>query len=319
MKADAKTYSIIWYKSGGYDRSDLSMKNRLQGIKWWQHVLFLGPSIAAFVVVVVVPFVISIYYSFTDWNGVSGKVTFVGLKNFIRIFSGKTDFLNSFWFTFSMAVTSTFVVNALGILLAEVLTTKMRGRNTFRMIFFMPNLIGGLILGFIWQFIFVNGFPVIGEALGSAFFSQQWLGTETTAFLGILIVLVWQNVGYIMVIMIAAFSQVPSTLMEAATIDGAGTVKKFFLIKLPLSIPYIAICIFWTLANAFKMFELNISLTNGGPYGSTTSMALNIYKDAFTNNKYGLATAESLIFFLIVLIVAGGQRYMLSRKEKNLQ
>lgn len=285
--------------------------------KWWQHALFLGPSVLAFSVAVIAPFVCSLYYSLTDWNGVSGKATFVGLDNFIRIFSGRTDFLDSFWFTLRMAVVSCLIINALGILLAEVLTKRLWGRNFFRATFFMPNLIGGLILGFIWQFIFVNGFPAIGKALHIGFFDQQWLGTESTAFLGILIVLVWQNAGYIMVIMVSAFADVDGSLLEAARVDGANSLQTFFLIKLPQCMPYVAVCLFWTLANAFKMFELNMSLTNGGPYGSTTSMALNIYKDAFANNKYGLATAESLVFFVLVLVIAGGQRYLMARKERQ--
>lgn len=303
---------------------EIKRKERVMGkgtfkAKWWQHILFLGPAILSFVVVVLVPFMCSIYYSFTNWNGISGKVEFVGLENFTRIFSSKSDFLNSFWFTFKMAIISCVIINALGILLAEILTSKLKGRNIFRTIFFMPNLIGGLTLGFIGRFIFVNGFPAIGKAIGSSFFNQQWLGTESTAFLGILFVLVWQNVGYIMVIMIAAFANVDTSLLEAAKVDGAGRIITFFKVKLPQTMPYVSVCLFWTLANAFKMFELNLSLTNGGPYGSSTSMALNIYKDAFSNNKYGLATAESLVFFVIVLIIAGGQRYVLGRKEAKLK
>lgn len=241
-------------------------------VRWWQHVLFLGPAVLSFIIVILVPFLCSIYYSFTDWNGIAGTVKFIGLQNFARIFSSRSDFLNSFWFTFKMAVISCMVINIIGIILAELLTSKLRGKNVFRTIFFMPNLIGGLILGFIGRFIFVNGFP----AIGSAFFDQQWLGTESTTFLGILFVLMWQNVGYIMVIMIAAFSDIDLSLIEAARVDGANAVQTFFKIKLPQTMPYIGICLFWTLANAFKMFELNLSLTNGGPYGSTTSMALNI-------------------------------------------
>lgn len=282
--------------------------------KWWQHLLFMGPASAAFVIVVVIPFIMSIYYSFTDWNGIAGTVHFVGFDNFKRIFSSKSIFLDSFWFTFKMSVISCLVINGLGILMAEILTTRVFGRNIFRSIFFMPNLIGGLILGFIGRFIFVNGFPAIGEAIGSSFFNQQWLGTETTAFLGILIVLVWQNVGYIMVIMIAAFVNVDVSLTEAAKIDGANSIQTFFKVKIPQTMPFLTICLFWTLANAFKMFELNLSLTNGGPYGSTTSMALNIYKEAFTNNKYGMATAESLVFIVIVLVIAGGQKLLLERR-----
>ena len=134
-----------------------------------------------------------------------------------------------------------------------------------------------------------------------------------------MIVSVWQNVGYVMVIMTAALMGVPSDLIESARIDGASAVCTFFKVKLPLCMPYITVCLFWTISNAFKMFELNYSLTKGGPYGSTNSMALYIYNDAFANNKYGLATAESLVFFVIIMLITGIQMYFTGKKEREYQ
>ncbi len=284
----------------------------------WKHMVFLGPGSIVFFIAVVAPFIISVIYSFTSWNGVANDIKFIGLKNFKAILNGKSDFLESAFFTLKVAVISVILTNIIGTLIAAALTSAIKFKNTLRVAFYLPNTIGGLILGFVWQFIFVNGFPAIGEKLHLAVLQQQWLGTEITAFIAIIIVSIWQNVGYVMVIMTAALSGVPYELVEAAHMDGAGALKTFFKVRLPLCMPYITVCLFWTIANALKMFELNYSLTKGGPYGSTNSMGLTIYNDAFSNNKYGLATAESLVFFLMVLAVTSVQMFLTRRKENDL-
>lgn len=291
---------------------------KLNQPKLWEHILFLGPAMAAFVIVILIPFAISIGYSFTNWNGISIGADFVGLKNYIEIFSGKNNFLGSFRFTFVVALCNVLIMNLLGIFMAALLTTKIPFRNAFRVVFYLPNVIGGLILGFVWQFIFINGIPSIGAALHIDALSVAWLGSETTATLAIIIVSVWQGMGYIMVIMIAALSGVSEDLVEAAKLDGATAIQTFFRVKLPLCMPYITLCLFWTISQAFKMFDLNYSLTKGGPYGSTTSMALNIYNDAFANNKYGMATAESVVFFVIIMLITSVQMYFSRKKEAEL-
>lgn len=283
-----------------------------------EHLFFLGPATVVFVVAVIVPFVISVGYSLTDWNGVTADVSFVGLKNFVDIFTGSCKFLDSFKFTFIIAVFNVILVNVCGIAMAALLTTKIPFQNVFRVAFYLPNVIGGLILGFVWQFIFINGVPAIGNLLNIEALMTPWLGTELTAYAAIVIVSVWQGMGYVMVIIIAALVGIPNEVVEAAHIDGAGPIQTFFRIKLPLCTPYITLCLFWTISQAFKMFDLNYSLTKGGPYGSTTSLALNIYNDAFSNNKYGLATAESLVFFAIILVVTSVQLYLSKKKEEEM-
>lgn len=285
---------------------------------FWRHALFLGPASAAFLIAVLIPFIISMGYAFTDWNGVANKANFVGLKNFIDIFTGKSRFLDSFWFTLKISVVNVILINIVGTLFAVALTSKVKGRGAFRVMFYLPQTIGGLILGFVWQFIFVNGFPAIAETFHIGILNQQWLGTESTAFAALVIVSVWQNTGYVMVIMIAALSGIPSEMVESAKMDGANAVTVFFKVKLPLCISYITVSLFWTIANAFKMFDLNFSLTKGGPYGSTNSLALGIYNDAFSNNKYGLATAESMVFFVIIMVITGVQLYFTNKKEREL-
>ena len=166
--------------------------------------------------------------------------------------------------------------------------------------------------------LFINGLPAIGKLLHFGPLMTPWLGTEMTAYAAIVIVSVWQGMGYVMVIMIAALTGISSELVEAAKIDGANAFQIFFKIKLPLCMPYITLCLFWTISQAFKMFDLNYSLTKGGPYGSTVSLALNIYNDAFANNKYGLATAESFVFFVIILVITSVQMYFSRKKEEEL-
>lgn len=292
------------------------MKKKKAG--FWRHLLFLGPASAVFFIAVLIPFIISMGYAFTDWNGVANEVNFVAFQNFIDIFTGKSRFLDSFWFTLKITIVNVVLICVVGTLLAVALTSKMKGTGVFRVMFYLPQTIGGLILGFVWQFIFVNGFPAIAETFHIGILDQQWLGTETTAFVALVVVSVWQNAGYVMVIMIAALSGVPSEMVESAKIDGANGLTIFFKVKLPLCISYITVCLFWTIANAFKMFDLNFSLTKGGPYGSTNSLALAIYNDAFSNNKYGLATAESMVFFVITMVITGIQFYFTNKKEREL-
>ena len=164
--------------------------------------------------------------------------------------------------------------------------------------------------------VYLNtGFPAIGQAFHIPFFSQQWLGTTTTAFWGIVMVYCWQSIGFVMIIMIAALTSVPKDYIEAAVVDGAGYWRIFLQIKLPSCLPYLSTCLFWTVSSAFKMFDLNMSLTRGGPFGSTTSLSQLIYQDAFTGNRYGFATAEALVLFIIVFGITTIQNRMMDKQK----
>lgn len=277
-------------------------------------VIFLLPTLLVLTVIVAVPFLISLYLSLTSWNGVSSTLPFVGLANFTEIFT-KARFFETLWFTLRITVVIVLLVNIIGTLLAEALTQGLRGSSFFRAGYYIPNTMGGIVVGFIWKFIFVQGFPAIGKATGIGLFSLQWLGTVGTSFWGIVIVTCWQSVGFVMIVMIAALTGVPRDSIEAAHIDGAGYWRIFFQIKLPHCMPYISTCLFWTISLTFKMFDLNMSLTKGGPFGSTTSMSQLIYQDAFSNNRYGFATAEALIFFIILFLITSVQTWLTSRKE----
>ncbi|MFE4570174.1 carbohydrate ABC transporter permease [Paenibacillus chitinolyticus] len=283
--------------------------------QWGQQLFFLGPAVLFFTLIIIIPFLLGMYYSFTNWNGVSGEVSWVGFDNFKRIFTQDQDFWSAFWFTVRFTIVGVVLSNLVGFVLAYLLTRPLKTRNFLRTIFFMPNVIGGLLLGFIWQFIFVKGFSAIGEMTGIGFFNLPWLGDSTTAFWGIVIVFVWQTAGYLMVIYIAAFSNVPKDVIEAAQIDGATQGQVLRSIMIPLIMSAVTVCLFLAISWTFKMFDLNLSLTKGGPFRSTESVAMNIYSEAFQNNRYGLGTAKALVFFIVVAVITWLQVRFTKSKE----
>lgn len=282
---------------------------------WIQQFIFVGPSTFFFILIIIIPFLLGLYYSFTNWNGASAQVEWVGIDNFITIFTNDPKFLDAFWFTIRFTVLGVIFTNLLGFFLAYLLTKPLKTRNVLRTIFFMPNVIGGLLLGFIWQFIFVKGFAAIGNLTDISFFTLPWLGTKGTAFWAIVIVFVWQTAGYLMVIYISSLNNVPKDVLEAAEIDGASRGQMLRTIIFPLVMPAVTVCLFLAISWSFKMFDLNLSLTKGGPFGSTESVALNIYNEAFANNRLGLGTAKAVIFFLAVAIITSLQVRFTKSKE----
>lgn len=276
---------------------------------------FVGPALLFFLVIQIIPFFMGVYYSFTSWNGVSSTIEWVGLENYIKIFKNDPNFVNSFLFTTKFMVAAVIISNLLGFGFALLLNAALKTRNILRTVFFIPNVIGGLLLGFIWQFIFVKGFASIGNMTDLAFFKLPWLGDEKTAFWGIVIVFAWQISGYMMVIYIAALQGVDNSLLEAARIDGASNWTLLTKIIVPLILPAFTICLFLTISHAFKIFDINLSLTNGGPFNSTQSVAMNIYQEAFQNNRYGLGTAKSILFFIVVAVFTTVQVVMTKKKE----
>ncbi|CQR52885.1 carbohydrate ABC transporter permease [Paenibacillus riograndensis] len=280
-----------------------------------QQTFFVGPALLFFTLITIIPFLMGMYYSFTDWNGVSGNVSWVGADNFKAIFTNDPDFWSSFWFTVRFTVLGVVLTNIVGFFLAYFLTKPLKTRNMLRTIFFMPNVIGGLLLGFIWQFIFIKGFATMGDITGWSFFNLPWLGDATTGFWAIVMVFVWQSSGYLMVIYIASLSNVSKEVLEAAEIDGASRMQVLRSIIVPLIMPAVTIGLFLAISWSFKMFDLNLSLTKGGPFKSTESVAMNIYNEAFLNNRYGLGTAKALLFFLIVAIITVIQVRVTKSKE----
>jgi raffinose/stachyose/melibiose transport system permease protein len=277
---------------------------------------FLAPCLAALLVVVIIPFVIGIYYSMTNWDAVNPYV-FIGLKNFRTLLSDSL-FWNSLFFTTKFAVVFVILINMLGLALAMLVTRALPGRNIMRTAFYLPNLIGGLILGFIWSFIFIDVFSVLGDVLGIMGL-KIWLSTTETGFWGLVIITAWQMAGYIMVIYIAYIESVPLELVEASQIDGAGAWQQFRKILFPLIFPAFTISLFITLSNSFKLFDQNLSLTKGAPGNTTQMITLNIYQTAYSQRQMALGQAKAVVLFLIIAVISILQVYYSKKREVEQQ
>lgn len=282
------------------------------GLFFW---LFLAPVLIALIMVVVIPFLYGVYYSFTNWDGINTPV-FAGISNYMQLL-GDEGFRNALWFTTKFAVVSIVLINAIGLGLALLVTQKLKGSNIMRTVFFMPNLIGGLILGFIWQFVFIQGFDAIGQAVGTEAL-QGWLSTTRTGFWGLVILTAWQMSGYIMIIYIAHLEGIPEDLVEAAQIDGANVFQRFRHIIFPLVAPAFTVSMFLTLSNSFKLYDQNLSLTGGAPYNSTQMVAMNIYNTAFLENKMAYAQSKALVFFIIIAVISLTQVYYNKKREVEM-
>lgn|SRR5699024_6012351 len=286
---------------------------RNKNISYWA---FLAPTLLAVFFVLILPIIIGTYYSFTDYDGfnVNG---FVGFQNYIDLMSD-SQFLYSLWFTFGVSVVSIILINTIGLGFALIVTKRLgRFSTIFRTIYFMPNLIGGIILGFIWQFIFLKTFESLGEITGFEFLSG-WLSTTATGFWGLVILFTWQMSGYIMVIYVSFLNNIPGELIEAASIDGASPWQNFWKIKFPMLAPAFTISLFLTLSNAFKIYDQNMALTNGGPYDSTEMTAMNIYNTAFRVQDMGYGQAKALIFLGLIALISVVQLYFTRKREVDL-
>lgn len=281
-------------------------------------ILFSAPAVILVCLMMYLPFVLSGYYSLTEWNGISKAAKFVGLQNFKTIFAGGGDFVSSLWFTTKYTFMFVVFSNICALALAVVLTKKFRGANFFRGIFFIPYIMSMTIVGFIWKFIFTSGFEKLYEITQWSVWNYSWLGDTKIVFYSVAFVGVWQSLGFYIVLYIAGLQAVPKDVLEAAVVDGATSRQKFFKVTLPLLGPSFTTCIFMSLTNGLKVFDIILALTKGGPGTATNSVTLQIYKEAFTNNNYGLGSAESIIYFLFVLIVTQLVLKGFSRKEVDL-
>ena len=268
----------------------------IKSLSFW---IFVLPAFFVLSLVVLIPFGMGIYYSFTSWTGVGSNVTYVGFANFSRLLSdvpARESLVFTFRFTFTVVILS----NVIGLILALGLVEPIRFSGPLRVVFFLPNVIGGLILGFIWRFIFIQGLPAIGRVTGIGLFQIPWLGDGVTGFWGLVIVFVWRTAGYLTVIYVAALLSVDKGLSESAQIDGANYLQRLFHIQIPMIMPAFTVCIFLMLSWAFRVFDIVFSLTNGGPFRSTEVFALNIYNEAFVFNNFGYGSAKAVVFFIIV-------------------
>ena len=271
--------------------------------KWFP--VFALPTVLAFLVAFIIPFIMGIYLSFTKFTTVT-NAKWVGIDNYIKAFSNP-DFVNALWFTVKFTVISVITINVLAFLLALLLTKAIKGTNLFRTTFFMPNLIGGIVLGYIWLMI-INGI---------LYYSNATITTDPAyGFWGLVILMNWQLVGYMMIIYIAGIQNVSPDLLEAADIDGANSFQKLFKITIPQVMPSITICTFLTLTNSFKLYDQNLALTADAPGKKTQMLALDIVNTFYGRPGWqGVGQAKAVIFFVIVAAIALTQLYLTRRKE----
>lgn len=276
--------------------------------------IFALPGILVFFAVVIIPFIYGFYLTLTDWDGVRQAKNIVGVANYAATFAD-AQFWSSMELTLRYVFCSVLLVNLVAFVMAYALSNGLKGQNFFRTGFFTPNLIGGVVLGFIWQFEFSRVLVNLGENTGWGIFSTSWLSDPNKAFWSLVIVTVWQLSGYMMLIYIAGFTGLSTDVLEAASIDGATGFQRVRSIILPLMVPSFVICLFLTLSRAFMVYDVNLTLTGGEPYGTTRLVAMHVYEKAFTARNYGVGQAEALFLFLIVALIGGAQIYLGKKKE----
>ncbi len=278
---------------------------------------FAGPAMLFFILIVILPLVYGVYLTFTDWNGISLEMNFIGFRNYVDVFHD-AQFWKSLGLTILYSAVSVVTVNLGAFGLAYVLTTGIKGQTFLRAGFFTPNLIGGIILGYIWQFLFSRVFTTLYKSFGWELFQRSWLSSPSLAFLALVIVTTWQYSGYMMLIYISGFLGIPQDLIEAARIDGAKESMITRKIRLPLMMPSVVICLFLSITRTFKVYDLNLSLTEGGPYGSTKMAAMHIFSKAFEEYRYGIGQAEAIIFFIIIALISLTQTYIGKKREVEM-
>ena len=273
--------------------------------KYWP--IFLLPTMAAFLIGFIIPFIEGIYLSFCNFTTIK-DAKFVGIQNYIEAFKD-SNFLGSFKFTTLFAIVSLVLINVLAFLVALALTQNIKGKNIFRTVFFMPNLIGGIVLGYVWQLIFDGIFVKFDTALKL---------NETLGFWGLVILVGWQQIGYMMIVYIAGLQAIPGDIQEAAMIDGATRMQRLIKITIPNMMPSITICTFLTITNSFKLFDQNLALTGGEPLHKTEMLALNIYSTFYGRvGAEGVGQAKAVVFFIIV--VAIGLLQLKLTRDKEVQ
>lgn len=267
--------------------------------------LFALPTLVAFTIGFIIPFIMGIYLSFCKFTTVT-DAKLIGFSNYLKVFSDQT-FVHSLWYTALFTIVSVIAINFFAFVIAMLLTKGIRGTNLFRTVFFMPNLIGGIVLGYIWQLI-LNGIL--------SHYSRTLVYSEAYGFWGLVILMCWQQVGYMMIIYIAGIQNIPGDLIEAAKIDGATNWQVLKKVTLPMVMPSITICTFLTLTNGFKLFDQNLALTAGEPAKMSQMLALNIYDTFYGRNGWeGVGQAKAVIFFILVAIIAVIQNTFARRKE----
>ena len=276
--------------------------------------MFAGVTTMIFAAVVIVPFIYGLYLTFTSWDGVSRSKPFVGFANYIATFQD-----SAFWAalgrTFIYSFVAVILVNVVAFILAYLVTRGVKGQNFFRAGFFVPNLIGGIVLGYVWKFVFNRALVAIGEAISVGALSTSWLSTPNGAMACLIIVAVWQYAGYMMLIYVAGFMSVSNDVLEAAKIDGCTDFQTIVHISVPLMVSSFVQCLFLTITRCFMVYDVNLSLTKGEPFNSSVMAAMHVYNQAFTYKNYGTGQAEALVLFVVCAVIGVLQVYIGKKAE----
>jgi raffinose/stachyose/melibiose transport system permease protein len=263
---------------------------------------FAAIPLSIFVFVLIIPFINGFYYTFTDWDGFE-STKLVGFSNYTKSFQDPT-FWSTLRFTALFVVVSLVAVNAVAFGLALIVTSKLRSRNVLRTFFFVPNLIGGVILGVIWQFIFNSALVSLANKYDWTLFKESWLQDTNKAFWALIIVTVWQSSGYMMIVYITGLVSIENDVLEASQIDGASPLRTLLSIKVPLMAQAFTIALFLTLRGGFMAYDVNVALTGGGPFRTTELISLHIFQDAFLNGNFGTGQSKAVVMFLMVALAA---------------
>lgn len=290
------------------------MNTNTMSYKCRQFFMFAGVATFMFSAVVIVPFLYGLYLTFTSWDGVSTQKPFVGFSNYIETFSDSVYWM-AMGRTFLYSVIAVVLVNIVAFILAFLVTSGVKGQNFFRAGFFIPNLIGGIVLGYIWKFVFNRAFVAIGEAFSIGALSTSWLATTGGAMLCMIIVSVWQYAGYMMLIYVAGFMSVSGDVLEAAMIDGCTNMQSIVYVSVPLMVSSFVQCLFLTVTRCFMVYDVNLSLTNGEPFNSSVMAAMHVYNQAFTYKNFGVGQAEALVLFVVCAVVGVLQVYIGKKAE----
>ena len=290
------------------------MNTNTMSYKTKQYLMFAGITTFVFGAVVIVPFIYGLYLTFTSWDGVAKTKPFVGMANYVSTFADSA-FWTALGRTLFYSVIAVILVNVVAFILAFLVTSGVKGQNFFRAGFFVPNLIGGIVLGYIWKFVFNRALVSIGSALGSTTLSTSLLSTTGGAMFCLIVVSVWQYAGYMMLIYVAGFMSVSNDVIEAAKIDGCTNMQTITHISVPLMVSSFVQCLFLTITRCFMVYDVNLSLTNGEPYNSSVLAAMHVYNTAFTYKNYGTGQAEALILFIVCAIIGVAQVYIGKKAE----
>jgi raffinose/stachyose/melibiose transport system permease protein len=304
-------------KNGSIPTTRIKEKKKTMKLKNVPFYLMTVPALLLFAIFHTYPALQGIYYSFTNWDGLSFTYDFVGIKNYVNLFKD-LNILNSYLFTFKFAIISTILVNVLSLLIAIGLNAKIKGMNFFRATYFLPNVLGVLIVGFIFNFIFSNVIPNLGDKLDIGFLSINILGSDKFAWLGIVIVAVWQACAFNVILYLSGLQTVPSELYEASSLDGANKWQEFWKITFPMIAPFFTINMVLSMKNFLMVFDQIVALTGGGPGRATESISLLIYKGGFQGGEFAYQSANSVIYFIVIVVISVIQIKVLQKREMDM-